>query len=99
VLGHEAVGEIVKVGSAVRELTVGDRVCMEPGIPDPADRAAAIAQSERHVDRGRDAGTPDGRDAWECGDYDRPSAFSSAFRIVGCADFSDSEAIRALSRS
>ena len=33
ILGHEASGVITKVGSAVRHLKVGDRVCMEPGIP------------------------------------------------------------------
>ena len=35
VLGHEASGTIVEVGSAVSNLKKGDRVCMEPGIPDP----------------------------------------------------------------
>lgn len=35
VLGHEAAGTIVEVGSEVTNLKVGDRVCMEPGIPDP----------------------------------------------------------------
>lgn len=34
VLGHEAAGQVVEIGSAVRNLSVGDRVCMEPGIPD-----------------------------------------------------------------
>ena len=33
VLGHEASGTIMKVGSGVTHLNVGDRVCMEPGIP------------------------------------------------------------------
>ena len=33
VLGHEASGTIIEVGSAVTQLKVGDRVCMEPGIP------------------------------------------------------------------
>jgi D-xylulose reductase len=33
VLGHEASGTIVEVGADVTHLTVGDRVCMEPGIP------------------------------------------------------------------
>jgi D-xylulose reductase len=33
VLGHEASGVVVDVGSAVTSLAVGDRVCMEPGIP------------------------------------------------------------------
>lgn len=35
VLGHEASGVVVEVGSAVRNLKTGDRVCMEPGIPSP----------------------------------------------------------------
>ena len=33
VLGHEASGEILEVGANVEHLKVGDRVCMEPGIP------------------------------------------------------------------
>lgn len=33
VLGHEASGTIIEVGSEVTQLKVGDRVCMEPGIP------------------------------------------------------------------
>ena len=33
VLGHEAAGTVVEVGSAVSKIKVGDRVCMEPGIP------------------------------------------------------------------
>ncbi len=35
VLGHEASGVIVEVGREVTNLKKGDRVCMEPGIPDP----------------------------------------------------------------
>ena len=42
VLGHEASGRVVEVGAAVRNLAVGDRVCMEPGIPDPASRASRL---------------------------------------------------------
>lgn len=42
VLGHEASGRVVEVGSAVKSLSVGDRVCMEPGIPDPTSRASRI---------------------------------------------------------
>jgi D-xylulose reductase len=42
VLGHEASGTVVELGSAVQHLTVGDRVCMEPGIPDPNSRAAKL---------------------------------------------------------
>jgi len=33
ILGHEASGVIVALGSAVRNLTVGTRVAMEPGVP------------------------------------------------------------------
>src|SRR5919112_3875256 len=44
ILGHEAAGEIVEVGSAVTEFRPGDRVCMEPGIPDPASRAARLGR-------------------------------------------------------
>lgn len=39
VLGHEASGTIVEVGEAVRHLHVGDRVAMEPGVPDMQSRA------------------------------------------------------------
>jgi threonine dehydrogenase-like Zn-dependent dehydrogenase len=44
ILGHEAAGEIVEVGSAVTELKPGDRVCMEPGIPDPTSRATRLGK-------------------------------------------------------
>lgn len=33
ILGHEAAGEIVEVGKAVKERKPGDRVAIEPGIP------------------------------------------------------------------
>lgn len=39
VLGHEASGTIVEVGSEVTHLKAGDRVCMEPGVPDSDSRA------------------------------------------------------------
>ncbi|MBC8078396.1 MAG: NAD(P)-dependent alcohol dehydrogenase [Chloroflexales bacterium] len=42
VLGHEASGTVVEIGAAVRLLAVGDRVCMEPGIPDPHSRASRL---------------------------------------------------------
>ncbi len=42
VLGHEAAGVIVEVGSEVKSLKVGDRVCMEPGIPDPNSKATRL---------------------------------------------------------
>src|SRR4051812_8405229 len=44
ILGHEAAGEVVEVGSAVTELEPGDRVCMEPGIPDPSSRATRLGK-------------------------------------------------------
>src|ERR1700752_2013845 len=42
VLGHEASGTIVAVGSDVDTLHIGDRVCMEPGIPDPNSKASRL---------------------------------------------------------
>lgn len=33
ILGHEASGVVTKIGKNVTHLKVGDRVCMEPGIP------------------------------------------------------------------
>ena len=42
VLGHEAAGTVVEVGAAVTSLKVGDRVCMEPGIPDLTSRASKL---------------------------------------------------------
>jgi D-xylulose reductase len=42
VLGHEAAGVVVEVGAAVTNLQEGDRVCMEPGIPDPNSRATQL---------------------------------------------------------
>lgn len=42
VLGHEASGRIVEVGEKVTGLKVGDRVCMEPGIPDPNSRPTRL---------------------------------------------------------
>ena len=42
ILGHEASGIVEEVGSAVTGLEVGDRVCMEPGIPDPNSRASRL---------------------------------------------------------
>ena len=40
VLGHEAAGVVVAVGREVHHLAPGDRVCMEPGIPDLSSRAS-----------------------------------------------------------
>lgn len=42
VLGHEASGTVIEVGSEVTSLAEGDRVCMEPGIPDPNARATRL---------------------------------------------------------
>ena len=44
ILGHEAAGVVAEVGSEVRNLRVGDRVCMEPGIPDPNSRASRLGK-------------------------------------------------------
>jgi len=40
VLGHEGAGVVVAVGRNVTNLKPGDRVCMEPGIPDWTSRAS-----------------------------------------------------------
>ena len=42
VLGHEAAGTVIEVGSAVTDFRLGDRVCMEPGIPDLNSRASKL---------------------------------------------------------
>jgi D-xylulose reductase len=42
ILGHEASGTVVEIGSQVTTLKVGDRVCMEPGIPDPNSKATRL---------------------------------------------------------
>ena len=42
ILGHEASGVITEVGGEVTTLKPGDRVCMEPGIPDPNSRATRL---------------------------------------------------------
>jgi D-xylulose reductase len=39
VLGHEASGTVLEVGKNVKTLKGGDRICMEPGIPDLRSRA------------------------------------------------------------
>jgi D-xylulose reductase len=40
VLGHEAAGVIAEVGAEISSFKVGDRVCMEPGVPNLASRAS-----------------------------------------------------------
>ena len=45
VLGHEAAGIVVETGSAETTFQPGDRVCMEPGIPDPNSRATRLGLS------------------------------------------------------
>jgi len=42
VLGHEAGGIVTEVGRKVEGFKAGDRVCMEPGIPDPNSRATQL---------------------------------------------------------
>ncbi len=42
ILGHEGAGTVTEVGSAVKHLKEGDRVCLEPGIPDPNSRATRL---------------------------------------------------------
>ena len=42
ILGHEASGTVIETGAEVTTLKVGDRVCMEPGIPDPNSRATRL---------------------------------------------------------
>ena len=39
ILGHEASGTIIEAGKNVKKLKAGDRVCMEPGVPDLRSRA------------------------------------------------------------
>jgi len=45
ILGHEAAGTIIEIGSKVQQLKVGDRVCMEPGVPNPS---SAVTRSGRY---------------------------------------------------
>jgi D-xylulose reductase len=42
VLGHEAAGTVTEIGAEVKTLKVGDRVCMEPGVPNMASRASKL---------------------------------------------------------
>ena len=38
ILGHEAAGVVTAVGAKIAHLKIGDRVCMEPGVPDFGSR-------------------------------------------------------------
>ncbi|MBR2688419.1 MAG: NAD(P)-dependent alcohol dehydrogenase [Aquamicrobium sp.] len=42
VLGHEAAGVVIETGAEVTSLKVGDRVCMEPGVPNLSSRASKL---------------------------------------------------------
>jgi D-xylulose reductase len=42
VLGHEAAGVVVEIGANVRSLEIGDRVCMEPGVPEFKSKATLL---------------------------------------------------------
>lgn len=42
ILGHEAAGTITEIGASVTTLKVGDRVCVEPGVPDPNSKASKL---------------------------------------------------------
>jgi D-xylulose reductase len=42
VLGHEASGTVSEIGANVRSLAVGDRVCMEPGVPNFRSKATRL---------------------------------------------------------
>jgi len=42
ILGHEASGVVLEAGAEVKHLKEGDRVCMEPGIPDPTSKASRL---------------------------------------------------------
>ncbi len=44
ILGHEASGVVSEVGRHVTHLKVGDRVCMEPGVPTPASLETRAGQ-------------------------------------------------------
>tara|TARA_R110002126_G_scaffold69015_3_gene174532 strand:- start:2465 stop:3502 length:1038 start_codon:yes stop_codon:yes gene_type:complete len=42
ILGHEAAGTVFAVGTNVQNLKVGNRVCMEPGIPNLSSKASKL---------------------------------------------------------
>ncbi len=44
VLGHEASGTVIETGANVKNLKAGDRVCMEPGVPDFKSKATKLGK-------------------------------------------------------
>jgi D-xylulose reductase len=42
VLGHEASGTVTEIGANVHSLAIGDRVCMEPGVPNFRSKATRL---------------------------------------------------------
>lgn len=48
ILGHEAAGIIIEKGEKVKNLNIGDLVCMEPGIPDM--QAPEVLEGNYHLD-------------------------------------------------
>src|SRR5699024_8841461 len=48
ILGHEGSGTVTEVGEGVTHLSPGDRVAMEPGVPNPASRA--VREGNYNVD-------------------------------------------------
>src|SRR5699024_7862881 len=50
ILGHEGAGTVLEVGEGVTHLAPGDRVAMEPGVPDPTSRA--VKEGNYNVDPG-----------------------------------------------
>lgn len=42
VLGHETAGTVTAIGDGVLNLKIGDRVCMEPGVPDMSSRVSKL---------------------------------------------------------
>jgi D-xylulose reductase len=42
ILGHEAAGTVSAIGTNVQNFKIGDRVCMEPGIPNLSSKASKL---------------------------------------------------------